>query len=335
MAVYINRSQAIAERLVKLRDYLYANASPTHAVKIGDMLTYLANAGHEVEIKTVYSDLKTLEVNFGLDLHYDGRQRGYLLNNPPFAPYELREIVNSIQATKFITQEEADKLTTKIMRLADRYTRPSLNRKVIIRNRVRNINEEAMKNLDIIYDAIAQDKKISYKYFKYRLNNQNPKEYRETDGSKILTTSPYEVSWDGNQFMVSCFKENPRTSGYLELEHMEQIKILEDKRDAQAIAQRQLEEEHVYEETCKTKLKVSNIYYSDVIDRFGHDVAISILDDEYFVATVNEAPSPELYMWTRTFFPCFEIVSPADAEHKLKNYFLEISAGNTAFPPFF
>lgn len=141
------------------------------------------------------------------------------------------------------------------MRLADRYTRPSLNRKVIIRNRVRNINEETMKNLDIIYDAIAQDKKISYKYFKYRLNNQNPKEYRETDSSKILTTSPYEVSWDGNQFMVSCFKENPRTSGYLELEHMEQIKILEDKRDVQAIAQRQLEEEHVYEETCQNKIE--------------------------------------------------------------------------------
>ena len=53
MVVYRNRSQAIAERLVKLRDYLYTNASPTHAVKIADMLTYLANEGHEVEIKTV------------------------------------------------------------------------------------------------------------------------------------------------------------------------------------------------------------------------------------------------------------------------------------------
>lgn len=83
MAVYINRSQAIAERLVKLRDYLYANASPTHAVKIGDMLTYLANEGHEVEIKTVYSDLKTLEVHFGLDLHYDGGKGAICSTIPP------------------------------------------------------------------------------------------------------------------------------------------------------------------------------------------------------------------------------------------------------------
>lgn len=86
MAVYINRSQAIAERLVKLRDYLYANASPTHAVKIGDMLTYLANEGHEVEIKTVYSDLKTLEVHFGLDLHYDGGAKGLFAQQSPLCP---------------------------------------------------------------------------------------------------------------------------------------------------------------------------------------------------------------------------------------------------------
>lgn len=332
MAVYLNRSQAIAERLVKLRDYLYANASPTHAVKIGDILTYLANEGHEVEIKTVYSDLKTLEIHFGLDLHYDGRQRGYLLNNPLFAPYELREIVNSVQAAKFITQEEADRLTTKIMGLADRYTRPSLNRKIFIRNRVRNINEEAMKNLDIIYEAIVQDRKISYRYFKHRLNNQKPKEYCDVDSSKILTTSPYEVSWDGNQFIVFGVRAEPVTTSYWELEHMEQIKILEDKRDGEDIAKKcfGIEKEHTSRE--KTKLKVYNLYYSDVIDRFGNDVTISPLDDEFFIATIHESPSPELYMWTRTFFPCFEIVYPEGEETKLQNYFLELSKGYLTAP---
>lgn len=326
MAVYINRSQAIAERLVKLRDYLYTNASPTHAVKIGDILVYLANEGHEVEIKTVYSDLKTLEVYFGLDLHYDGRQRGYLLNNPPFAPYELREIVNSIQAAKFITQKEADRLTTKIMGLADRYTRPSLNRKMFVRNRVRNINEEAMKNLDTIYEAITQDRKISYKYFKYKLDRQNQKEYCDNDNSKILTTSPYEVSWDGNQFIVSI------ATGYLVLEHMEQIKILEDKRDGADIAQKRLDSEREEISREKTKLKVSNIYYSDIVDRFGNDVTISHLDDEFFIVTINESPSPELYMWTRTFFPCLEIVFPEDEEAKLQNYFSELAKGDFVVP---
>ena len=190
MAIYhINRAQSIAERLLKLRDYLYINASPTHAVKASDILTYLANEGHEVEIKTVYSDLKTLEIHFGLDLHYDGRQRGYLLNNPPFAPYELREIVNSVQAAKFITQEEADRLTAKIMGLADKYTRQSLNRKTFVHNRVRSFNDAAMQGLDTIYEAIAEDRKISYKYFHQTMNGNQAKKYATVDGSKIIVTS--------------------------------------------------------------------------------------------------------------------------------------------------
>ena len=334
MAVYINRSQAIAERLVKLRDYLYTNASPTHAVKTVDMLTYLANEGHEVEIKTVYSDLKTLEIYFGLDLHYDGRQRGYLLNNPPFAPYELREIVNSIQAAKFITQQEADRLTTKVMGLADRHTRSSLNRKTFVRNRVRNINEEAMAGLDTIYEAITQDCQISYKYFKYSLNGNGTKEYQIENNSKILAVSPYGVLWDGNQFCILGVKK-AHSASYLELEHMEQIKLLADRREEKELGQQLIENEYAVLQQEKTKIKVSKIYLSDIMDKFGNSAVISPCDDEFFIATLNESPSPELYMWTRTFFPCIEIVFPADAESKLKEYFAEIAKGNFALQPYF
>ena len=189
MAVYSNRSRAIAERLILLRDYLYTNATPTHAVKIGDIMDYLESKGHEVEIKTVYRDIEALRDFFYLDIDYDGRQRGYVLKNPQFEPYELRMIVNSIQAAQFITQDEADRLTDKIKKkLADRYTRPSLKRKTYIPNRVRAINEEAMKGLDVIYEAIAQDRKISCKYFEYAFSGHNMiKKYHILDNSKIIT----------------------------------------------------------------------------------------------------------------------------------------------------
>lgn len=72
MAVYINRSQAIAERLIKLRDYLYANTSPAHAVKANDMLAYLESEGHKVEIKTLYKDIETLRIFLALILTVKG-----------------------------------------------------------------------------------------------------------------------------------------------------------------------------------------------------------------------------------------------------------------------
>lgn len=338
MAVYINRSQEIAERLVKLRDYLYANASPTHAVRIGDMLTYLANEGHEVEIKTVYSDLKTLEVHFGLDLHYDGRQRGYLLNNPPFAPYELREIVNSVQAAKFITQKEADKLTAKIMRLADNYTRPSLNRKTFVYNRVRNSNEGAMQGLDTIYEAIAQDRKISYKYFHYSGDVQHSKWYAEIDGSKIIVASPHGVFWNGDGFTIFTTRtagENTRIY-LLKLGNMEQIKIHSDKRDGKSRAKELLKNEFSdLEEPSRalwqTKLKVPNAYAEVIIEKFGLDVTMVPLDDEFFTVVVDEPPTSEFYLWTLRFHPRIEILTPEDAETKFKTYFTDLLNGIDIF----
>lgn len=341
MAVYINRSQAIAERLVKLRDYLYANASPTHAVKIGDMLTYLANEGYEVEIKTVYSDLKTLEVHFGLDLHYDGRQRGYLLNNPPFAPYELREIVNSVQAAKFITQKEADRLTAKIMRLADNYTRPLLNRKTFVRNRVRNSNEEAMRGLDTIYEAMAQDRKISYKYFHYSRDMQRTKRYADIDGSKIIIASPYGVSWNGEHFTILATRVTSKcTRAYmLQLDNMEQVKILEEKREGKARIQHMLDDgfqnvDHPARALCQTKLKVPNSCFEDIIEKFGLDVTIIPLDEKFFAVTVDHSPTPEFYLWTLKFHPRIEILAPEDAETKLKAYFADVSKGIDTLRPY-
>lgn len=372
MAVYSNRSQEKAERLVKLRDYLYANASPTHAVKIADILAYLESERYEVEIKTVYSDLKTLEIHFGLDIQYDGRQRGYLLLNPPFEPYELRSIVNSIQAAKFITQQEADSLTQKIMRLADKYTRPSLNRRTYVPNRVRAVNTEAMRGLDIVYEAIAQDRKISYKRFEYNKS--------KTDRREIFTVSPYSVIWEDDTFYVYALQkkqeerivveyppdieksdimqieameddeywDNIEERGYerrevipdtytymglnLDIRHMEQIKILTDRREGKDFAQKHLEDGKrttALQMSCeKTKLKVSNEYLTEIIDKFGSDATISPIDDKFSVVTINEAPTPELYMWTREFYPFMEITFPEGTEDRMRAYFAVLSKDN-------
>lgn len=371
MAVYRNRARETAERLIKLRDYLYVNASPTHAIKMADILKYLANEGHEVEIKTVYSDLKTLEAYFGLDLHYDGRQRGYILLNPPFDSYELRSIVNSIQAFKFITQQEADRLTEKIMNLADKYTRPSLKRSTYVPNRVRSINENAMRGLDTIYEAIAQDRKISFKFFNYTKSIKNERE--------ILIVSPYEVTWEDGTFTVYALRKIPEERifveypGYLDtseiekieamedseydryveemgyikseivpnkymyehffldIRHMDQVKILTAKREGKDAAERHLTESHRRRERIrldsspKTKLKVCNDHLDDIILAFGNDATISPIDDKFSVVAIHQEATSELYMWTREFLPNMEIIFPEDAEDEIRAFLATFS----------
>ena len=104
-------------RLMILRDYLQANAGPNKAVKREELEQYLKDRRMKVEKKTIYRDLLVLINEFGLDLQYSAKHRGYLLMNPPFEPYELRLLVDSVQSSKFITREKAREITEKIKRL--------------------------------------------------------------------------------------------------------------------------------------------------------------------------------------------------------------------------
>lgn len=371
MAVYINRSQATAERLVKLRDYLYMNATPAHPVKASAILSYLHSERIDINIKTLYKDIETLRNFFNLDIEYNKHKKGYILRNPLFEPHELRMIVNSIQSARFITQQEADRLTDKIMnKLADEYTRPSLKRKTYIPNRVRTINEEAMKGLDTIHEAIRQNRKISYKYFEYTITGYDrTKRYLDFLGSKIITASPYRIIWANNKFWIGVILKYPKDIWYiknleyseeegkyidtngefiedgesidftcnfmdetglyvyeferLDLGFMEQIKILTEMREGEFIFKRELDDSF----RKIIKLRVDKWSVSEVIGKFGNDVSFSPDGNIFFIATIHEELTPEIYMWTQEFFTPLEIICPENAEDYFKPYFLSLSRG--------
>lgn len=344
MAVYNStRSVKKAERLVKLRDYLYANASPTHAVKMAEILAYLADEGHEVDIKTVYSDIKVLETSFGLDIQYDGRQKGYLLKNPPFKSYDLRMIVNSIQAAKFITQQEADRLTDKVMLLTDKHTRPSLRRQTYIPNRVRTIDNVLMQNLDIIFEAIELKRKISYRCFQDTNKSRTSAGNATTYGS-IIIADPVGLIWTGDGYVLfsSTKKEDGKSSYELVLlEEIDQVRIRTETRTVgpDALKLNKIFEKtfEIYEELApvirRTRLRISNDQISLVLKRFGNIASITPLDDNFSSVSLNVYLTADMYLWTLE--SGIQVLYPENADQKFREYFLDLLNGIRTIPPIF
>lgn len=157
----------IAVRLLLLKQYLEANAGRDRIVKRGELEALLREHDMPVEKKTLYADFAALGDICGLQLDYDPHKKGYRLLNPPFEPYELRLLVDSVQSSKFITREKAQELTAKIKKFAGKDTVESLNRENHVANRIRNMNDSVMKDADRIHAAIAADRKISFRYFHY------------------------------------------------------------------------------------------------------------------------------------------------------------------------
>ena len=177
-----------------LWDYLNSHASKTRAVPYTDIMTYLKNQGFPISRKTLYNDIDALCEYCGMEIEYSQPKRGYILHNPPFEPYELRLMVDSIQAAKFITQTKARDLTNKIKTFADEKTRATLNRQAYVADRIRSMNDSVMKDADRIHEAIETDRKIKFQYTHHHPDKAKKKTYSK-DGA-FYTVSPFALSWN-------------------------------------------------------------------------------------------------------------------------------------------
>ena len=136
MAKGQGRSSGQGVKLLYIRDYLYRYATKEHPKNAKDICDYLSTKEIEASPKTIYNDITRLRYDFGVPVEYNASKWGYYITEPEFEPHELRLMVDSIQASKFITQTQARTISQKIMKLADVYTKESLTRHAYVAGRV-------------------------------------------------------------------------------------------------------------------------------------------------------------------------------------------------------
>lgn len=96
---------------------------------------------------------------------YDGRTRGWRIVEREFETQELQLLIDSVQSSRFITQKKAKELTDKLKAKASRFDRVLLDRRCYVPNRVRNSNDSIFCHMDDLHAAIANDWRITFKYF--------------------------------------------------------------------------------------------------------------------------------------------------------------------------
>ena len=321
-----NNGRAIAVRLFALRDYLYANADQKHAVTVGEIIKHYQNKSFEnVSLKTVYSDLHSLQGDeLNIDIAYDEKSKGWLLHNPPFEAYELRLIVDSIQASKFITQTEAKRLTEKIQRHFGSGRRQNLNRQAYVYDRIRSQNDSVVRETDRIHEAIAAECKIGFRYFHMRPG-------RKKVYSKPYVVSPFALYWSGgNLYLYAYDGEEFR---YFRVDRMEHItKPLPQEREgkdlfhAKSLTNPKAKVFQMYAgEAYKVKMRFRNELTDAVIDQFGRDIMMIPDGDEYFTFTATVELSPPFYAWIATFGSRARILSPVEAVNGMREFIEKVA----------
>ena len=193
-------------KMMYLAKILMEQTDEEHTITVPEMIAELSKLGISAERKSIYDDLEYLQL-FGLDICSNKtRTTNYYIASRDFELPELKLLVDSVQASKFITRKKSMELISKIEKLTSHENAKKLQRQVFITNRVKTVNEQIYYNVDKIHEAIAANKQITFKYFNIDVNKK--KVYRKDGG--LYTESPVSLTWDDENYYLVGFDEETK-----------------------------------------------------------------------------------------------------------------------------
>ncbi len=298
-------------KLMYLAQILLENTDEEHTITVPEMIAELNKLGISAERKSVYDDLEYLRL-FGLDIcSRKSRTTDYFIASRDFELPELKLLVDSVQSSKFITRKKTMELISKIEKLTSRENAKKLHRQVFVTNRVKTLNELIYYNVDKIHDAIALDRRITFRYFDLDLDKK--KVYRK-NGDKY-TESPVSLTWDDENYYLITYKKKYDKYTHYRVDKMESVEITDENRelssepfDVSAYVKTMF---RMYsgDETI-VSIRFDNDLVGVVYDRFGIDVPVIKADDRHFICRAKLAVSPHFLSWIMSFGNKAKIISP-------------------------
>lgn len=293
-----------------------------HGLSMPDIIDLLEGYQVSAERKSLYDDINMLN-DFGYDIQGEkvGKSFVYYMASRDFELPELKLLVDAVQSSKFITQNKSNSLIKKLESLSSVYEGKELHRQVYVANRTKTANESIFYNVDYIQTAIADNKKITFKYFQW--NAKKEQELRH-DG-KNYVISPWALTWDDENYYLVGYDADEQKIKHYRVDKMLKISVLDEKREGKDLFKQfdmAVYSKKVFgmyggvEETVS--LLCDNSMAGVIIDRFGKDVPIREHDADHFVARVNVAVSPQFLGWVCSLGGQVVIQSPQNVVDQMK-----------------
>jgi predicted DNA-binding transcriptional regulator YafY len=230
----------------------------------------------------------------------------------------LKLLADAVSSSRFLTEKKSSELIKKLEKLTSKYEAKQIQRQVFIADRVKSINERIYVNVDTIHKAIAEGKKISFKYFDYNIRKR--KHYR--DGEHIC--SPYSLTWENERYyLVAFYQKYSDSFTNFRVDRMENVTLLDE--DSDKLSKKFNLSEYLNStfsmfsgEAENVKLKFDNSLINAVLDRFGKSVSIHSECDEHFTVSVKiktNRPEP-FFGWLFQFGTKAEIIEPIELKQK-------------------
>lgn len=315
-------------KLAYLTRIMLEKTDEDHALTLAQIIAELEARGVTAERKSLYTDFADMTDKLGVEIIKEqiGRDTFYHVGSRDFELAEVKLLIDAIQSSKFITEKKSRDLIKKMKSFVSEHQAKQLDRQVFVQGRAKTMNESIYYNVDDLHKAIGENKKISFKYYRWNVE----KKLEERNHGIVFTVSPWALTWDDENYYLVAFDDYDQKIKHYRVDKMKQIELLEEKRagkeefkgfDMAAYSKMNFGMYSGRKE--KVKIEFNNYMVGVFIDRFGKDISIVPIDDKNSYTHVDVAISPQFFAWILSLGDEVKITGPEKIVEEMKEYVQE------------
>lgn len=316
-------------KLLYLLKILTEQSDEDHCLSAQALIEALGAYDIKAERKSIYDDIAQL-IDFGYDIVLVKAKTGggYYLAGREFELAELKLLVETVQASRFLTLKKSRELIAKIEKLASKSEAGQLQRQVYVANRIKTANESIYYIVDDIHRAIQNNEQISFQYLEWNLD----KELVPRKDGKIYRASPWALTCKDENYYLIAHDGDSDAIKHFRVDKMGHIQVLTgviregaelfDRFDIAAYANKTFGMFGGREEIVT--LEFENRFIGVVMDRFGKEVPIRKRDENHFSVRVQVALSGQFYGWMTGLGAGARITAPGDVVEEYTEFLQQV-----------
>ena len=287
-----------------------------HALTMPQIIEKLEGYGVSADRKSLYDDMETLRV-LGIDVigEKSGKSYTYHVGSKTFDLAELKLLVDSIQSSKFITERKSGELIRKLTGFASEYEAKELNRQVVVKGRVKTMNESIYYIVDDIHNAIINNRRITFEYLRWNISKE-----MESRRDTLYEVSPWALTWDDENYYLVGFDSADGMIKHYRVDKMRRITVTDEMRDGREhfehfdmAAYSRMSFGMFGGEEVLVKIMFSRDMVGVILDRFGKDITIiPAKESGWYETNVDVAVSAQFFGWIFSLGTNVRIAGPPD-----------------------
>ncbi len=308
---------------------------------IYEILRQHSNADHKLSqrkiaalIRDVYGmscDRKSISRNInalidaGIDIAtYDENNEGYYLREPLFDDSEVRMLIDSVLASRYISGSYARDLIEKLLNLATVYLGKRIPHVLQVDRWIHTDNPHVFLNIDKLDEAIAAKRKVRFTYNRYELDMKlHPRhDYK-------YEVDPYQIACcNGRYYLIGNYEKHDGVTNF-RIDLITDVEVL----DTRAVPFESLPHKKGLLDIAEYIKYALNMYdgkkvsavvrlkeerIGDIIDWFGKDITILSKEDDGYIQVRVTGSDRGIQMWAIQYGRLVEVLSPADLREAIR-----------------